>query len=124
MAKTAYEETYPDRKVYVFDSLSTGPEMALIIDKFKELIVSGVEFEEACEQIEVYSKSTGLIFMLESMRNLANNGRVSPLTAKMAGVLGIRVVGKASDKGELETLNKSRGEAKALGFISDLLKKE
>ena len=39
MAKTAYEETYPDRKVYVFDSLSTGPEMALIIDKFKELIV-------------------------------------------------------------------------------------
>ena len=55
--------------------------------------------------------------MLESMKNLANNGRVSHIVAKMAGLLGIRVVGKASNKGDLEPLNKCRGEEKALSTI-------
>ena len=62
--------------------------------------------------------------MLESMKNLANNGRVSPIVAKMAGLLGIRVVGKASDVGDLQTLSKCRGEAKALDFILETLKAE
>lgn len=60
--------------------------------------------------------------MLESMRNLANNGRVSPLVAKMAGILSIRVVGKASDKGDLEQLNKCRGDKKSLETIVQHLK--
>jgi fatty acid-binding protein DegV len=52
--------------------------------------------------------------MLESMRNLANNGRVNPIVAKMAGILGIRVVGMASERGDLSVLDKCRGELKAL----------
>ena len=116
-AKAAYEEMHPDRKVFVLNSLTTGPEMCLIIEKFKKLILSGKDFDQVCEEITEYSQKTQLIFMLESMKNLANNGRVSPLVAKMAGMLGIRIVGKASDKGDLEPLNKCRGEAKALETI-------
>ena len=51
------------------------------------------------------------------MKNLANNGRVGPLVAKMAGILGIRLVGKASDKGDLEPLDKCHGEQKAIETI-------
>lgn len=124
LAKQVYEEKHPERKVFILDSLSTGAEMALIIEKFKEIILSGTSFEDACTQVAEYSKKTGLIFMLESMRNLANNGRVSPIVAKMAGLLGIRVVGKASAVGDLEPLSKCRGEAKAFQTITEVLKKE
>lgn len=117
IAKEDYETQHPDRKVFVFDSLSTGPEMKLIIEKIAELINLHLEFEEICRKVTSYSKETGLLFMLESMRNLANNGRVSHLTAKAAGLLGIRVVGKASDIGTLEVLDKCRGEKKALRNI-------
>ncbi len=117
IAKEDYETLHPDRKVFVFDSLSTGPEMKLIIEKIVELINEGFEFEEVCHKVTSYSERTGLLFMLESMRNLANNGRVSHLTAKAAGLLGIRVVGKASDIGTLEVLDKCRGEKKALRNI-------
>lgn len=119
MAKEEYEEEHPGRKVFVIDSLSTGPEMGLIIEKLEEFINSGEEFEEICNKIKNYQKHTGLLFMLESMQNLANNGRVSPLVAKLAGMLGIRVVGKASDIGTLEQLEKCRGEGKALSAIID-----
>jgi fatty acid-binding protein DegV len=51
------------------------------------------------------------------MKNLANNGRVSRLAATAAGLLGIRAVGKASDHGTLEMLEKCRGVKKALAAV-------
>lgn len=122
-AKEEYEETYPDRKVFVIDSLSTGPEMHLIIEKLEQFILEGMDFATICEKIQRYQKHTGLLFMLESMKNLANNGRVSPIAAKLAGILGIRVIGKASDEGTLEQLEKARGEGKALTSIIEQMKK-
>ena len=122
MAKAIYEEKHPERRVFVLNSLTAGPEIALVIEKFRELILEGKDFDSICEEITAYAKKTGLLFMLESMQNLANNGRVSPLVAKMAGILGIRAVGKASDKGDLEPLNKCRGEAKAIDTIVEHLK--
>lgn len=121
LAKKLYEETHPERRVFVIDSLSTGPEMALIIKKLEEMIVADKSFEEISESIMNYKRKTGLLFMLESMKNLANNGRVSKLSAKFAGLLNIRVVGKASDKGELEPLDKPRGHKMTIQKITDRL---
>ena len=123
LAKKEYEEKYPDSKIFIIDSLSTGPECKLIAEKLQELIVSGKEFEEICEEIIEYKKNTHLIFMLESVKNLKNNGRVSPILAKIIGVLGIRLVGKASDEGTLEVLSKIRGENHALNNIIDQMQK-
>ena len=55
--------------------------------------------------------------MLESLKTLAANGRVSMAVAKIAGVLGIRLVGKASDQGTLEPTNKCRGQQKSLDAL-------
>ena len=124
IAKQMYESLYPDRKVFVLNSLTAGPEIKLIIERIVELIKEGKEFEKICNEISKYRLKTGLIFMLESMRNLANNGRVSTVTAKAAGLLGIRVVGKASSKGDLEPLDKCRGEKKAIDSIIERLRSE
>lgn len=117
-ASEEYVKNNPDAKVFVIDSLSTGPEMQLIIEKLIELSESGKSFEEAVETIREYCKKTELLFSLESLRNLAKNGRVSPAVAKIAGVLGIRVVGKA-DEGVLNPLHKCRGEKKAMETITE-----
>lgn len=123
IAKSEYEESYPDREVFVIDSLSAGPELNLIIEKLKELILQGKEFSEICKKITQYQKHTGLIFMLESLKNLANNGRVSKIVAGAVGILGIRVVAKASDKGDIEQLAKSRGEKNGLITVFQSMKK-
>ena len=117
IAKADYEQAFPGRKVCVIDSLSTGGEMELIAEKLQEWIEADLTFEDICEKIKEYQKSTGLLFMLESMQNLANNGRVNKIVAKAAGILGIRLVGKASDVGTLEPLEKCRGEKKALATL-------
>ena len=122
LAKRQYEEKYPERRVFVLNSRSTGPEMSLIMDKMESDILAGKSFDEVTKGAIEYSKKTGLVFMLESLKNLANNGRVKPIVAKMAGLLGIRMVGKASDGGELEPLDKCRGERKALECILTSIK--
>ena len=113
-AKEIYESENPGKQVCVIDSLSAGPELKLIVEKLQELIDQDLPFGDIYQQIEAYTQKTGLLFILESMKNLAANGRVSPAVAKIAGLLGIRLVGKASDRGTLEPMDKCRGEGKAL----------
>ena len=110
LAKKEYEAQYPDRKVYVVDSLSAGPELLVLIEKLQELILAGKTFEETVAAIDEYQKHTGLVFLLKSIRNLKNNGRVNPIVAKIVGVLGIKIIGEASEKGELNPLIKHKSE--------------
>lgn len=123
VAKNTYEKENPTSRVYVLNSLSTGPEMALIIERMRTLILEGHSFDSITAVIDEYTTHTGLFFVLESMRNLANNGRVSPIVAKLAGMLGIRVVGRASDRGDLEMLSKPRGERNTLTEVIVQLRK-
>lgn len=123
-AKQLYEAENDGKRVCVLDSLSAGPELSLVVEKLEELIGQGVEYEEICRSIKAYMQTTGLLFMLASLKNFAANGRVSPALAKIVGVLGIRIVGKASDKGQLEPMNKCRGEGSSLNTILSYLKKD
>lgn len=117
LAKQEYENEHDGRRVFVLDSLTAGPEIGLILLKLCELAQSGMDFDSICDAITEYKNNTGLLFILESLQNFANNGRVNPAVAKMAGFFGIRIVGKASDKGDLEPLNKCRGEAKSISAV-------
>ena len=122
IAKKMYEAEHPGRRVFVIDSLSAGPELTVLVEKIEQLICEGKSYEEICAYMPEYQKKTGLLFMLESLNNFAANGRVSPAVAKIAGALGIRIVGKASDVGTLEPTDKCRSEAKSLHVILKHLK--
>ncbi len=123
-AKEVYEELHPGRHVCCLDTLSTGGEMTLIVEKLVQLLDSGLSFEAVEQQIRAYMQQTHLLFMLESMDNLAKNGRVSPLVAKACGILNIRVAGCASAVGTLQPDHKCRGTRKALEtMVKDMLAK-
>ena len=117
LAKEDYESKYPDKKVFVIDSLSAGPGVTIIVEKLEELIKDGKDYEEICDIITEYCKLLRIYFSLESLKNFANNGRVSPAVAKITGILGIRLVGTASETGTLSPTDKCRGEKKALDAI-------
>ena len=114
IAAEEYMAANPGAKVFILDSLSAGPELQMILEKYVELIHAGKSFEEICEEIKAYHAHTHLMFSLESLDNFAKNGRVSPVVAKAVGILGIRIVGRASEEGTLEPQHKCRGEKKAL----------
>ena len=117
LAAEEYQQENPGKRVFVLDSLSTGPEQRLLAEHLRDLLAEGKEFDEVCEEMLRYHKHTHLLFSLESLANLARNGRVKPAVAAMARMLGIRVIGQASEAGELDVLCKTRGEHGALERI-------
>ena len=123
-AKQIYESENEGKRVHVFDTLSAGPEITLIIEKIEECIDKDMSFEDVCNCVTAYMKKTGLVFMLKSLKTFANNGRVSPIVAKLVGIAGICIVGKASDEGTLEPMHKPRGERRALETLVGCLDKE
>lgn len=123
-AKKIYESENEGKRVFVIDTLSAGPQITLIIKKIEEYIDKGDSYEYICQAITEYVKNTGLIFMLKSLKTFANNGRVSPLAAKLVGVVGVCIVGKASDEGTLQPIRKCRGEERSLEALIDSLEVE
>lgn len=110
-AAEIYEAENPGRKVFVLDSRGAGPEMIMAAEKIKQLIDQGLSFEEVKEQLIEYHKHLQTLFCLQSLTNLARNGRVNPAVAKISGVLGIQIVGEARH-GTITPVHKPRGERK------------
>ena len=78
LAAEEYQQENPGKRVFVLDSLSTGPEQRLLAEHLRDLLAEGREFDEICEEMLRYHKHTHLLFSLESLANLARNGRVKP----------------------------------------------
>lgn len=115
-AKAQYEEENPGKKVFVLDSYSAGPELKLLIEKIRDLVSEGKDFNTVCKEVVEYKKKRScLLFCLESLKNLANNGRTSPAVAALCSVVGIRVVGDVKDG--LHPTDKCRGEKKAIATL-------
>lgn len=119
MAQQQYLELHPQAKIHIFDSLATGPVLRLIIMKLREGIVAGKPYEQIKEETLAYQKSLRILYSLESLQNLARNGRVNSHIARIAEALNIRVIGHASEVGTIELLHKCRGERRALKTIVD-----
>ncbi len=125
-AKIALDEylyEHPERKGFVIDTLSAGPEVALVVEKLVELVQKETAFDTVVKKITAYQEQTHLLFALESLRNLANNGRVNGAVAKFAGLLGIRVIGKASEEGTLSVSGKAKGSKKTIFALWQLMEK-
>lgn len=122
-AKEQYEEEHPGRKVFVFDTRSAGPEMKLHIEKIKEFIQQGMDYETISRKIAEYKEKTSIAFSLQCVRNLANNGRINSAVATVVGMLGIRIIGNA-EGGVLNPTDKVRGAKKAIAKIVENMKKD
>ena len=122
VAKDIYLSEHPEAKIYIVDSLSTGPGMVLLLEKLAELKSQGKSFEEVCSAIEKYRKRLKLYFSLSSLHNLAQNGRVSKLIASAIGFMNIKILGTASKTGTIEQVAKCRGTKRMIERIISELK--
>ena len=93
----------------------------MLIDKIAQLIEEGHDFETIKEKALDYHNHTHILFRLQSLTNLARNGRINPAVAKIAGVLGIRVIGDAKG-GQITPVHKPRGDKKAIPMLVEMMK--
>lgn len=121
-AKTMYEEKHPTSQIIVVDSRSAGPELTIVLHRIEKMIQGDIRFVDLEEVIAKFRMRTHLLFILQSLHNLSLNGRVSPVAAKVAGLLKINLIGTASKEGKLGPLTKARGMKKAMRELLKYMK--
>ncbi len=114
LAADMYREEHPDVKISVIDSLTTGAEEVLLLNKLAELVRAGGTFESIDAEIRAYLKRSRLFFSFFSLHNLSQNGRVSKAVAAALCVLNIAVTGTASEEGKVSVTGKAKGERKSV----------
>jgi len=119
-AARMYMEENPGKQAFIFNTLSAGPQQAFLNEKVLQLCAQGLSFEEIKTQAMEYYKNTHILFCLESMMNLARNGRTSMAVAKIAGMLGIRVCGDVK-AGMITPVHKPRGAKKATETLVEMM---
>ena len=61
-AAREYVEEHPGAKVHIFDSLSAGPEMAMVVNKIAELVSKGLGFEQIVAGVREYQNHCHTLF--------------------------------------------------------------
>lgn len=110
-------EKQPHKPVYVLVPGSAGAEIALLVFRACELIARGLPFEQVTQKLWLYHQHTHLLFLLEHVDNFVKNGRLNKLVAATIGMLGVRILGCASEHGTLQPLMKPRGAARGLDLL-------
>ena len=125
LAAEEYQAEHPGAQVFVLDSLSAGPELVLLAEHIRALIEEGRDFDEVCEEMLRYRHHTHLLFSLESLANLARNGRVKPAVAAVARMLNIsgpfNMQLMAKDN-EIKVIECNLRASRSFPFVSKVLK--
>lgn len=117
LAKEMVLERYPEKKIAVLDSRSTGPEIVICVERICDLIEAGADFEKVVSEAETILRDTRIVFALSSFDNLVKNGRMSKVAGFVASKLGMWGIGIGSDEGTIAIKGKTRGAAKAMTML-------
>ena len=110
-------DEYPDKNIFLLDTLSCAGALAEAAALADRLIGAGAGFEEVCRALTAHNDAGHILFALASFDNLAKAGRVSRVVGFIAGALNMRVLGRRTPDGKIDFFYKTRGETRVLAKI-------
>ena len=114
LGKNLYEEENGTKNIHVVNSRGAATTQVLIARKLNEYASQGMPFEEVVDKIKEYTTSLRTYFVLETLEVLRKNGRLSRLSATIAGALNIKPVMIGTRDGVIQKAAQARGMKKAL----------
>ena len=114
LGKNLYEEENGTKNIHVVNSRGAATTQVLIARKLNKYASQGMPFEEVVDKIEEYTTSLRTYFVLETLEVLRKNGRLSRLSATIAGALNIKPVMIGTRDGVIQKAAQARGMKKAL----------
>jgi len=100
----------PSRNIHVIDSRATSGRAVLLAEEIERLVAEGLPFEEVAARADEYRDNAMLFFSLASFDNLIKNGRMPRYQGMLGQILRMRPVAMADPEGNIEVLDKPRGE--------------
>ena len=119
LAAEELKSQYPQRKIYVVDTLSASLGQGLLVYKAAERQRSGESIDQVKAWAEEYRYHQCHWFTVDDLMHLKRGGRVSAATAVMGTMLQIKPVLHMDDEGHLINVGKARGRKASLDALVD-----
>lgn len=123
LAAEEMEEKYPERKIIVVDTLSASLGQGLVVYlTAKKALRDDLSLEEAADFAERLKLRCIHWFTVADLGQLKRGGRISPTTAAVGNLLGIKPVLFVDDEGHLIPKFKVKGRQASLKKMAELMK--
>ena len=114
IAKEELEEKYPDRKLYVIDSLAASSGFGLLTDKLADLRDEGMGVDDVAAWIEEHKLELNHWFFSADLTFFIRGGRISKTAGFVGNVLNICPFMNVDYEGRLIVLSKIRTKKKVI----------
>ena len=114
VAAEELRDEYPDRKLYVVDSLAASAGFGLIIDTLADMRDEGATMDELYGWIEDNKKKMHHWYFTTDLTFLIKGGRVSKTSGFVGNLLGICPLLNVDYEGKLAAREKIRGKKKVI----------
>lgn len=121
VAARELQERYPDRKIFVVDSLCASMGQGLLLDYAIKKADSGASLEETVGYVEDLKPRICHHFTVDNLFHLKRGGRVSGATALVGSILKIKPIMHVDNNGKLVAIGKVIGRKKSLHALVDRL---
>ncbi len=112
-------EQYPERKVYVVDTLAASLGQGLLVDYVVKKADTGASIEEVRDYAEDLKGHICHFFTVYDLFHLKRGGRVSGATAAIGSLLKIKPVLHVDDAGHLIAVGKAIGRKRSIAALVD-----
>lgn len=119
MVADQLREEYPERKIFIADSLAASMGEGLMIYKLQQLREKGAGPEELNQWVAENRNHMVHMVAVDDLMHLHRGGRVSKVSAIAGSMLGIKPVIHVDDEGRLIVIDKVRGRKQSLNAIVD-----
>lgn len=123
IAKTTLEERYPDRKIYIVDSLGASSGYGLLMDRLADLRDQGMSIDEVYQWAEDHKLNLQEWFFSTDLTFFVRGGRISKTSGFVGGVLNICPLLNVDRNGKLAPRYKIRTKKKAIEAIVNQMEK-
>ena len=111
-------EKYPDRKIYIIDSIAAASGFGLFMDKLADLRDGGMDIDELAAWAEANKNKLHHWFFSTDLTFFVKGGRVSKVSGWFGTVLKICPLLNVSSEGKLIPRHKIRGKDKVIEEIA------
>ncbi len=119
LAKSIMEEKYPDRKIYIVDSLGASAGYGLLMDRLADLRDEGYSIDDLYQWTEANKLKLQHWFFSTDLTFFIKGGRISKTSGFVGGMLGICPLLHVDREGKLVPRSKIRGKSKVIRTIVD-----
>lgn len=117
IAKTELQEKYPDRKIYIVDSLGASSGYGLLMDKLADLRDSGMDIDELRDWAEANKLNAHHWFFSTDLTFFVKGGRISKVSGWFGTVLRICPLLDMDNTGHLVPRFKIREKKRVIAEI-------